>query len=47
MSISLLIKYSLLLYDSNKTCVIDRFSKNPQIPNSVKIRTLGAEFSHT
>jgi hypothetical protein len=35
--------YPLFLSDFNETDFFDRFSKNPQISNVMKIRQLGAE----
>jgi len=40
------VKYSLFLSDFNETYFLDRFSKNIQILNFMKIRPLGAELFH-
>jgi len=42
----LLIKYPLLLSDLMKLLFFDRFSKNTQIYNYMKILSLGAELLH-
>jgi len=40
-------KYLLFLSDYNETCnCLDRFSKNPQISNVLKICPAGAELFH-
>jgi hypothetical protein len=40
-------KYPLFLYDFSETLIfIDRFSKNPQMSNFMKIVLLGAELFH-
>jgi hypothetical protein len=41
------IKYPSFLSDSNEACKVpDRFSKNAEISNFVKIRAVGAELLH-
>jgi len=40
------VKYPLFLSDFTETYFLDRFSKNTQIPNFMKIRPLGAELYH-
>ena len=41
------VKYPLLLSDFNETGIfLDRFSKNPQVPNFMKILPLGAKLLH-
>ena len=46
MYIGLHIKYTLLFSDFNENLIVDRFSKNTQIPNFMKIRPVGAELFH-
>jgi len=45
MLIGLHVKYPLFFTDFNET-YLDRFSKNPQISNFMKIRPVGAELFH-
>jgi len=46
MHIGLNVKYPLLLSDFNETNLLDKFSKNTQIQNFMKIRPVGIEFFH-
>ena len=40
------VKFPLFLSDYNETYFHERFSKNTKTPNSMKIRSLGAELFH-
>jgi len=40
------VKYPFFLSEFNETYFLDRFLKNIQIPNFMKIRPLGAELFH-
>ena len=47
MCIGLDVNYPLFLTDFNETCILEnRFSKNTQISNFMKILPVGAEFFH-
>jgi len=46
MYIGLHVKYPLFLSDFNETWIIDRFSKNPQVPNFMKIRPARIKLLH-
>ena len=46
MHISLYAEYPLFLSDFNETNFLDRFSKNTQIQNFMKIRPVGIELLH-
>jgi len=40
------LQYPLLMSDFNQTCCLDRFSKNPQISNFMKLCPVGAKLLH-
>jgi len=46
MCIRLHLKYPLILSDFNETDFFDKFSKNTQISNLIKIHPVGGEFFH-
>jgi hypothetical protein len=43
MYLGLQIEYPLFMSDFNQTCCLERFSKNPQLSNFMKLCSVGAE----